>query len=55
MNNFERIKNMSLDEMAEFFGNYFRCDDCPMLDSEDCGARCNIAFKQWLEREAQNV
>ena len=61
--NFERIKNMSLDEMARFFGADLGADSvaacsaefCPYYDDENCNGkgpdRCVEAYAHWLESE----
>lgn len=57
MTNFERIKNMSIDEMAKIIakGTGLRCCDCCIRKgaaacySEDCVAN----IKQYLESEAE--
>ena len=56
MNNFERIKNMTLDEMAE---DRIRYDDFTDLYFTDVGgyryiAQALRAEKRWLLREDQN-
>lgn len=60
MNNYERIKNMSIDEMAEFFNRSF-CQECGFIegkfeDWKSCNADCwannnNGYYKKWLESE----
>ena len=53
MNNYERIKNMSIDEMAEWLTTMVN------YDCYDCGNTpevCNDCFemnKQWLESEVR--
>lgn len=50
MTNFERIKNMSVDEMALFFCNELEleCRDC--IASDDCH-RGHNGFKTWLTKK----
>ena len=52
MNNFEKIKNMTLDEMAKFIYliNPMYCTDCPAYNI--CkGGECVKTLKQWLQQE----
>ena len=51
MNNYERIKNMSIDEMAEFLNNK-DCDSCG-YKGDDCSYDCFIGIKSWLESEEE--
>ena len=54
MTNYEKIKNMSIEEMAAFFidaelciehfGGSLNCDDMPC---------CTICFRKWLESEVE--
>lgn len=50
MNNFEKIKNMTLDEMAETLLTY-TCKWCKWACSDDCEELEEI--KQWLEQESE--
>ena len=58
LTNYERIKAMSVEEMAELFSDYTSCEMCPQLDW--CIERgvsldeCKQVIKQWLESEAEN-
>ena len=55
MNNFEKIKNMTLDEMAEYLAN-MECDTCCVYsDKTDCleGSDCFTGIKQWLQVESE--
>lgn len=52
MTNFEKIKNMSVEEMTEFMVlvNTCGCDCCKGI----CAVmNCNDGFKNWLESEAK--
>ncbi len=56
MTNFEKIKAMSVEEMAEYlYRNVADCEMCPAMKS--CKAPTDIACKrtllEWLEREAE--
>lgn len=62
LTNFQKIKNMSLDEMVEFIrdasGDEYICSYC---SDEDCEGsflnrdynRCNKGMKQWLQEESE--
>lgn len=58
ISNYERIKAMSVDEMAEFLGDSTNCETCPHLYScLKLGAtvdECKQVIKQWLGSEAEN-
>ena len=53
MNKYERIKQMTVDEMAEWHSKiYVGCRYCPIYD--DCqDGECVKEFKQWLSREVE--
>ena len=55
MNNYEKIKAMSIDEMTEFLTNASPCDFCICdLDENKCMAiGCQDGVKQWLESEEE--
>ena len=55
MTNYERIKNMSVEEMADYFNEIFDCSNCPndMFLCESNGNVCTKYIKQWLESEAE--
>ena len=51
--NFDKIKNISVDKMAEFLLEVSLHDKC---DSKDCINRhngCKNCFKEWLEMEVE--
>ena len=56
MNNFEKIKNMTLDEMAELL-TFWECDNgCvygKMADCLDDNKGCYKGIKQWLQQESE--
>ena len=55
MNNFEKIKAMSIEEMAEFFRfKMFFCSD-EATDKYECDKyeNCTDCIKQWLESESE--
>ena len=51
MTNYEKIKNMSVEEMVDFMVlvNASGCDCCKGICA---GMSCNDGFKNWLESEA---
>lgn len=60
--NYERIKAMSVEEMAEFLSNKMDCFNCPAFESHLCNgpysipiAKCFLHQKQWLESEVENA
>jgi hypothetical protein len=61
MTNYERIKNMSVEEMAEIINVLTRCcatdecHECQIDEFKENGIVCSkISIKQWLEREVDN-
>lgn len=55
MTNFERIKNMTVEEMAEFIAYYLGCNNC-IYDQSICPDDKNACLKgtqKWLESEAE--
>ena len=56
MTNLDRIKNMTLDELAELLSTK-ACGCCAYPDFAPCGfgaPACKEGIKTWLEREAEN-
>ena len=54
MNNYEKIKNMSVEEMAKFIYlvNPMYCIDCPAYNI--CkGGECTKTLEQWLGQESE--
>lgn len=53
MTQFEKIKNMSIEEMVDmFFKNTRTCDFCIRKDSAGCvGVNCKEGIKKYLESE----
>ena len=58
--NYDRIKSMSVEEMAELFEGHFDCNFCsenerlsdsPLLKGEKCDEKCTYHIKQWLLQE----
>ena len=61
--NYDRIKSMSVEEMAEFFEGHFDCNFCfknerlsdsPLLKGEKCDEKCTYHIKQWLLQEVRD-
>ena len=60
--NFDRIKLMSVDELAYFLTeDFWSCNECPederlsdnpLLKGNSCDMECKKHCKEWLEREA---
>lgn len=58
--NYERIRTMSVDEMAEFLAdNAFGCNECeeairlcdnPLTKDENCDGDCSTHCKEWLKQ-----
>ena len=53
--NYDRIRSMSIDEMAGYFNEIFDCRNCPndMFLCESNGNVCTKYIKQWLESEVE--
>ena len=63
MNNYEHIKTMTLEEMAELFGEYYGRDDfctrCINLypdcyDKKTKKSHCTKWIKKWLMKDVEN-
>lgn len=57
MTNFERIKNMTAEEMMEFiiYERSCDCDCCIYVYNDNCTMpKCKEGIKAWLEQEADN-
>ena len=59
--NYERIKAMSVDEMAMFLSDKMYCCNCSAFESHLCNGphsitqeKCIFYQKQWLKSEVQN-
>lgn len=62
--NYERIKNMNIEEMAEFIDDWFSCSFCEfILNCRDsfypscidyCVEERPKKIKQWLQAESEN-
>ena len=59
MTNFEKIKNMNIDQLAETLNDSFACDRCPIRDYCDkivsaiSVATCSGVWIIWLKSEVQ--
>ena len=60
MTNYERIKQMSVEEMTKMLSGMWDCNDCteherlsdnPLLKNEVCDNECFEHCKEWLEKE----
>lgn len=50
MTNYEKIKNMTIDEMAEFLcGGEFGCDNCTKKGCETA----KRVYRNWLNKESE--
>ena len=62
MTNYNRIQQMSIDEMAEWLSDIFDCDNCTeherlsdnlLLKDEQCDQKCVEHCKEWLMSEVK--
>lgn len=62
MTNYERIKNMSVDEMAVCFSKFSQCDNCLAedfcnkinnRDDDSVMMSCEQRLKEWIESESE--
>ena len=61
MTNYEKIKQMTIDEMTNYFYDHIQCDNClagevcdRINDSEDkLVMSCQERFKMWLKQEEE--
>ena len=57
MTNFEKIKNMSVEEIADKLDEVFACKFCPIevfCRKNKKTIACKTVWKNWLKREAEN-
>lgn len=52
MTNYEKIKQMSVEEYANRNLDYFSCDDCSGRNVQ-CDGECKRRFIEWLESEVE--
>lgn len=50
MTNYDKIRNMTIEEMATLLQHLVICNMCK---NDDCSQSCNDGIKQWLESEAE--
>lgn len=56
MNHYEKIKNMTVDELSEFLSNAVTCKKCTVsdfCDEDTTYQECPERFKQWLLSEVE--
>lgn len=55
MNNYEKIKNMSFDEMVTFLTDSGDCDvcTCDMEEDKCLTVGCSNGIRQWLQQESE--
>ncbi|MCR5835987.1 MAG: hypothetical protein K6G88_05750 [Lachnospiraceae bacterium] len=54
MTNFEKIKEMSKEELVNFFYDILSCEDCFINVDNMCNHHnCKTSIKEWLEQEAE--
>ena len=51
--NFERIRNMSIEEFVEFINKNYKCRKCAYYN-KCCDSNCESGIKLWLESEASD-
>lgn len=54
MTNYEKIKSMTIEEMAEFFTHFESedyCNYCEQANDFCCGILCDTAVAEWLNEE----
>ncbi len=53
MNNFEKIKQMTVKEMGDFLASTTNCGSCRAYDVDKCLNNCTEALEQWLLQEIE--
>ena len=57
MTNFEKIKNMKIDGLADKLDEVFTCECCPIIEFCDKYAiickKCKNIWKNWLKSEVE--
>ncbi|MEO2600927.1 hypothetical protein [Clostridium butyricum] len=59
MTNYERIKSMTIEEMAKFFNNEIDDVECSCrcgfynIGQPNCGYKCNKGHLEWLMQEVE--
>ena len=55
MRNIDKIKNMTVDEMAEYISKSSNCGKCTFSDLDfACHCECSKGIKQWLLSEVED-
>ena len=58
MNNFEKIKQINIDEMAEFLRKFSNCSFCNLYlkpkTCSNCKQNYERPFKNWLKSECES-
>ena len=57
MTNFEKLKNMCVDEMVDKLDKVFNCNNCPIevFCSENSKViTCKSVWEKWLKSEVEN-
>lgn len=56
MNNYEKIKTMTLDEMVRWLWEITDCEECEASKKHCCFGvgKCEKTLKQWLQQETKN-
>lgn len=57
MTNFEKIKQMDLEQMANFLSciSDNSCNYCTLFGNDYCGYNCHNGVKSWLETDVLNL
>ena len=48
--NYDRIRNMSIEEMADYICHNYKCRKCDW-EHNTCSSKCVEGIKRWLETE----
>ena len=51
--NYEKIKAMSIDEMAKIFAKNGYCEFCKLKEAQTCDMPCEQGVRQYLESEVE--
>ncbi len=52
--NFEKIKEMSIEQMARWLCRVLNCDSCPITDDCHDWTKCVEKLSKWLEASVRN-
>lgn len=53
MNNYEKITDMTMNELARFLSDITHCKSCPIHNASDNCNLCVVEFRNWLEEEVK--